>query len=188
MKKVLEPLGSLICALIAATSLKMLWSGVLTPQHIANKSFTAWCEQKESLPTETKKTIDVLLEKAETTDCQEADFKLSNLTILDLSNSEISDLQPLTGLKNLEGIMLNENKIIDLKPLEELGNLQLLDLSNNQISDLKPLTTLSHLELLLLNSNKISDIQPLAKITNLYGVTFSDIAVPYRVQCIVHPE
>src|SRR4028118_2163513 len=52
-------------------------------------TFAHWCRKKGSLSPEAKHTVEVLLQKAETTDCDAADRKLSTLTELDLYRREI---------------------------------------------------------------------------------------------------
>ena len=83
-------------------------------------SFAAWCQQKDAVSAQTRKTIDLLLECAGTEDYQLADAKLNSLTELDLSSSQISDLEPLAGLTNLTSLNLNWNPIGDVKPLAGL--------------------------------------------------------------------
>ena len=76
------------------------------PQHaeavpINNQSFEQWCLQKKSLPTETKKTVEVLLKKAGTQNCKLADSRLKSSTILIMAFDQTSDLKPLASLTNL---------------------------------------------------------------------------------------
>ena len=59
------------------------------------KSFSQWCNQKDTLPEETKHTVEVLLEKAGTSNCVNAERKLNELNTLDLGGNQISDLSPL---------------------------------------------------------------------------------------------
>jgi internalin A len=87
------------------------------------KSFAQWCEQKNSAPMATRKTIDVLLKEVRTTDCELADSKLRKRTFLYLRGTKISDLKPLAGLSNLTTLVLFDNQISDLKPLAGLSNL-----------------------------------------------------------------
>jgi internalin A len=79
-------------------------------QDIKAKSFEQWCQEKRSLPVVTIKTIDVLLKKAMTNDCQIADSKLRDLAVLDLSNNQISDLQPLATLNQLTELIIVKNQ------------------------------------------------------------------------------
>lgn len=61
------------------------------------------------------------------------------LTNLDASKRNISDLSGIDQCHNLEVLHLEGNKIEDLSPLTKLDSLQLLNLSDNQISDIQPL-------------------------------------------------
>ncbi|MEG3841752.1 leucine-rich repeat domain-containing protein [Microcoleus sp. herbarium14] len=77
----------------------------------ANKTFADWCREKDALNPETKHTVEVLLEKAGTTDCVEADRELSSLTQLYLSGNGIGDIKPLASLTNLIRLDLGGNPI-----------------------------------------------------------------------------
>ena len=103
------------------------------------KTFIEYCQQKSTLPQETKDTVEVLLEKAGTQDCQQANRTLSSLTELRLLTKQISDLKPLSGFTNLTNLDLWGNKISDVKPLANLTDLTSLNIGGNQISDVKPL-------------------------------------------------
>jgi internalin A len=155
----------------------------------SGRIFADWCREKASLSPEAKYTVEVLLKKAETTECDVANQKLSslaalyiaynqisdvkplesltNLTRLHLSGNQISDIKPLASLTNLETLFLDHNQINDIKPLQSLTNLTVLTLQNNQIRDIKPLASLTNLTVLTLSQNQISDIKPLASLTNL---------------------
>src|SRR4028118_2364465 len=133
----------------------------------SRRTFADWCRQKASLSPEAKHTVEVLLQKAGTTECDVANQTLSSLTELVLQNNQISDIKPLQSLTNLTVLVLENNKISDIKPLESLTNLTLLFLNNNQISDIKPLESLTNLTVLYLNNNLLGDIKPLESLTNL---------------------
>jgi len=49
------------------------------------KRFADWCLNKANLPSQTRHTVAVLLQKAGTQDCDRADKQLSTLTVLDLT-------------------------------------------------------------------------------------------------------
>lgn len=99
------------------------------------KSFTQWCEQKLSLPKETRHTVEVLLKEAATQNCEDANQKLSKSNVLDLGKSQISDIKPLSGLTNLTKLNLTSNKISDIKSLSSLTNLNELKLWENPIKN-----------------------------------------------------
>src|SRR4028119_898604 len=90
----------------------------------SRRTFADWCRQKDSLSPEAKLTVEVLLEKAETTECDEANQILSSFTELGLyNNNQISDIQPLQSLTNLTYLSLINNQISDIKPLASLTKL-----------------------------------------------------------------
>jgi internalin A len=131
------------------------------------RTFADWCYEKASLSPETKHTVEVLLEKAGTTECEAADRQLSSLTELTLSCNQIKDIKPLASLTNLTRLYLNYNQISDIQPLASLTNLTELHLVDNQIGDIKPLASLTNLTELYLDNNKIKDIKSLASLTKL---------------------
>jgi internalin A len=105
-----------------------------SPQQPKPKSFEAWCRQRKSVPTSTRHTIDILLEKAGTKDCKLADRQLKTLTTLNLFDNQIGDVKPLAGLTNLTHLSLDRNQIGDVKPLAGLTNLTNLRLWENPIA------------------------------------------------------
>ena len=77
----------------------------------ANKTFGDWCREKASLSPEAQHTIEVLLQQAETTNCAEANERLSTIEELQLDENKISDLKPLQSLTKLTLLSLMDNKI-----------------------------------------------------------------------------
>ncbi|MEG4043350.1 leucine-rich repeat domain-containing protein [Microcoleus sp. Pol17_C1] len=133
----------------------------------SKRTFADWCRQKADLSPEAKHTVEVLLKRAETTDCAAANQKLLMLPALDLTNNKISDIKPLESLTNLRMLNLNKNQISDIKPLESLTKLHYLCLDNNQIRDIQPLQSLNNLMQLKLYNNQISDLKPLRSLDQL---------------------
>jgi internalin A len=99
-------------------------------------TFADWCLHFDSLPEAARHTVEMLLWRATTSDCYEADRILSNLTDLYLSNNRITDISPLSALANLTQLSLNNNQIADISRLFSLANLTQLYLGDNQIADL----------------------------------------------------
>jgi internalin A len=88
------------------------------------KTFAQWCQQRDSLHENTKHTIDVMIARAGTKDCQQAEHYFNKLNRHQSGTDEISDLRPIASLNNLTQLDLAVNpKIIDLKPLASLNNL-----------------------------------------------------------------
>ena len=98
------------------------------------RTFADWCRQKADLSPEAKRTVEVLLQKAETTECDAANQKLSSLTELNLDDNQISDIKPLESLTNLIVLVLDNNQISDIKPPESLTKLTGVYLSGNPIA------------------------------------------------------
>ena len=63
-----------------------------------------------------------------------ADY-FQEVTRLFLDNTEVSDLTPLAGMRNLEVLHLDGTQVSDLAPLAKLTSLQRLSLSNTQIRE-----------------------------------------------------
>ncbi|WP_445171616.1 leucine-rich repeat domain-containing protein [Microcoleus sp.] len=155
------------CAILVLSGNGLSAKAAETGSGNSRRTFADWCRQKADLSPEAKRTVEVLLQKAETTECDAADQELSSLITLDLDNNRISDIKPLESLTNLTSLWLFDNQISDIKPLESLTNLTHLSLANNRISDIKPLESLTNLTLLGLGGNQIRDIKPLESLTNL---------------------
>ena len=91
----------------------------------------------------------------------------TNLARLSLNTNKISDLTPLSGLTKLESLSLNSNEISNLTPLAGLTNLTKLRLNENNIQTLVPLRGLTKLVELHLETNDIKIVTPLKDLTNL---------------------
>ncbi|MCX6579992.1 MAG: leucine-rich repeat domain-containing protein [Candidatus Aminicenantes bacterium] len=90
-------------------------------------------------------------------DIKKLDLKeLENIAVLVLPDNGITDLTPMQELKNIQALDLRDNQITDLTPLKELKNVQVLSLSKNQITDLTPLLELTSLKCLYIQSNPIT--------------------------------
>ena len=97
-----------------------------------------------------------------------------NLTWLSLGGNEIRNLRPLAGLNQLETLYIWVNPISDISPLVDLTQLRHLDLGGCEISDIMPLATLTQLRGLNLRYNLIEDITPLKNLTELTELRLND--------------
>jgi Leucine-rich repeat (LRR) protein len=143
------------------------------------KSFAQWCQEKDTLPVATVRTIDILLKQAKTQNCKSADSILGKLTELNIREGKISDLRPIAGFKNLTSLNLDDNQIVDLAPLSNLTKLTTLSLSINKIVNVSPLANLSNLKNLSLLGNQISDVKSLAKLKKLTWLQLSENPISY---------
>ena len=75
---------------------------------------------------------------------------LTNLRVLDLSNTNIVDLEPITGLTNLQTLSLTATTVRDLTPVATLTKLRSLEFMFTEVADVEPLKGLFELQRLLL--------------------------------------
>ena len=123
------------------------------------------------------------------------------LTQLDISENLIEELEPISNLRYLEWLSIEDNlltseslrslsNITSLKVLSlamnninslfaipHLSNLRVLDLSSNNISNLALISGFSMLEGLNLSHNEIEDLTPLVDLTNLRWLFLTDNAI-----------
>ena len=94
--------------------------------------------------------------------------KLTQLNGLVLVGNGIRDITALAGLVNLDRLALLENPIADLSALANLTQLKELSVrATGRITDITPLANLTNLITLNLHGNQIVDISPLAGLTQL---------------------
>jgi len=79
------------------------------------------------------------------------------VTKLDLSNTDVADLQPLKGLTSLKRLDLSNTQVADLQPLKGLTSVQWLYLRNTHVADLQPLKGLTSLQVLDLSNTQVAD-------------------------------
>lgn len=105
------------------------------------------------------------------------------ITSLDASSKEISDLTGIKYLTELTGLRLDRNKITDatsLTELTELPKLTALSLVHNTLTTTSSLAEITQLTQLSVNYNRLTDIESLSNLTNLtnlslYGNSISSI-------------
>ena len=101
------------------------------------------------------------------TDTEFPTYYLEDMDEIELSESEINDLDGVEYCIHTMILDLSFNQITDISPLENLEMLQELNLSNNQISYIDALTNLQQLQSVDLSNNSIDDISPLFEIGTL---------------------
>jgi Leucine-rich repeat (LRR) protein len=77
--------------------------------------------------------------------------------IFDLSDNYIVDLAPMENLRLVEELNLGNNRIGIIDALGNLLNLKILDLCDNNITDIEPIFDLPLLEYVNLRGNKINN-------------------------------
>lgn len=94
-------------------------------------------------------------------------YYLEDMDEIELSESEIDDLDGVEYCIHTVSLDLSFNRIYDLSPLASLGSLQELNLSNNQIEYIDDISNLQQLKSIDLSNNSIVDILPLMEIETL---------------------
>jgi hypothetical protein len=106
---------------------------------------------------------------------------LTQLTELWLDDNKLTDVRDLENLAKLESLLLSDNKLTELpKGLEKLTQLKDLYINNNKLKVVKDLENLTQLTWLELSSNQLTDLKGLEKLTkleflNLYNNQLTDL-------------
>lgn len=92
---------------------------------------------------------------------------LKKLKLLYLSDNKITEIKGIDELSSLQELSFYGCKITEIKNLDRLTNLTSLDLGGNQITEIKGLETLTSLKNLELGNNQIREITGLETLTRL---------------------
>lgn len=99
---------------------------------------------------------------------------LSSLRILDLSYSDVSDINALSRVSGLTELNLSHTNVRDITPLSGLTALTHLDLYKTDVYDITPLSGLTALTYLDLSENlRLTDINALSDLTALRHLNLS---------------
>jgi hypothetical protein len=102
---------------------------------------------------------------------------VTQIANLVLNANRISDIRPLKNLTQLTRLELYNNKISDISALSNLGNLTKLYLGRNIIKDISPLKYLKNLAVLDIHQNDVKDITPLGDLTGLKELDIRGMAI-----------
>lgn len=103
---------------------------------------------------------------------------LRNLTVLDLSDADLVNIDFINSLTSLQILGLSGNRIRNGSAIASLRDLEFLDVSENELSDISFVSELANLEVLYVEGNKgISDITPLSTLEKLEALSISNTAV-----------
>ena len=94
---------------------------------------------------------------------------MENLTGLVLSGSNLTDIEPVSGLKQLRSLDISSSRFSDLSPLAGLKQLRRLNISRSQVSDLAPLAGLPSLEALRFTDTPVNSLLPLLDMPALWA-------------------
>ncbi len=93
--------------------------------------------------------------------------ELHSFQSLNLSGTQILDLEPIAGCDQLKELDLSGTNIFDLSSLPPLASLERLRLSSTEVSDLTPVARLTNLNSLHLDGTPLSDLAPIGRLTSL---------------------
>ena len=106
---------------------------------------------------------------------------LKNLMWLDLRASKIRDISPLLGLSKLEYLDLGDNGIGRIPSMAGMVSLKKLELGHNQLLDAGFVTGMNNLRLLNLSFNRIQNIKGVETLRNLNALIVSENPQLYDV-------
>lgn len=113
-----------------------------------------------------------------------ADIKyLTNLTRVELSGNNLTDISVLRSIPSLEEIDATDNWISDISFMSELPNLKIVVMNNNPISDISVFRNFSTLEKIWLCDTYVTDISYIAKNKGLTEVGFNNCQI-YSVEAL----
>jgi hypothetical protein len=116
-------------------------------------------DTRKKFPTYYFEDMDEIeLSESDIADLDGAEYCIHTL-VLDLSGNLITDLSPLAGLQQLEELNLADNRLSYIDALSNLSRLKSLDLSGNSIDDISPLFELGSLEYVNLSGNRVPQSQ-----------------------------
>jgi len=93
-----------------------------------------------------------------------------SLRNININDSQITDVTPISKLSNLTGLWLNHSLIADISKLRDLKNLYSLSMEYNQISDISAISNMKKLNYLRLRGNRIDKIPSLTGLVALKNV------------------
>jgi Leucine-rich repeat (LRR) protein len=102
---------------------------------------------------------------------------LKALKLLNLDDTAARDLSPLSSSVSLRRLSLNNSSVGDLWPLAELGSLKGLFLNSTLLRDLSPLAGLVSLEGLFFDFTQVSDLSPVSRLVALKRLSFDNTLV-----------
>ncbi len=93
------------------------------------------------------------------------------------NHKNLSELGPISQLRQLENISLANVPVTDLSPLRNLNRLATVNLSGSLVADLSPFTYATNLRELNLSQTRVTDIEPLMHLRQLEKVMLNQCAV-----------
>ncbi|MBU1369962.1 MAG: hypothetical protein KJ578_06425 [Bacteroidetes bacterium] len=99
--------------------------------------------------------------------------QMTELRLIDFSNTPVQDLSPLRNLNKLEAIYFSGTQISDLSPLQYSVNIRELYAFDTPIKDLEVVQYFRQLEKLYCFNTIVSDLSPLANLKSMNALRLS---------------
>jgi Leucine-rich repeat (LRR) protein len=103
--------------------------------------------------------------------------QLSNLRVLNLSNTAITDLSPVRNLTELQELNLSGTKVSDISALRYSDKLVKFNINNTSVADIAVIEKMSKLEQLEVEKTAIADFTPLGNLTELQLLNVRDTKI-----------
>src|SRR5437667_11739292 len=133
------------------TGMLLVWSLSSAPSVSAESSSDAPVFKDKNLEKAVRKFV---FEKRDN-DKPIIEADVANLSTIQGSGMDITDLSGLEKCLNLASLDVPKNKIKDLTPLKGLNKLQFLNLAENQVEEIAPLAEVKALHYLELSNNRV---------------------------------
>lgn len=99
---------------------------------------------------------------------------LKELKYLNISNTQVQELEPLRYSMNLQTLVARNSSLKNIEALRYFEKLKSLDLSQTPVSDIQSLGKLNALERLNLSNTSIASFEPLQTLTSLTYIDLSN--------------
>lgn len=97
---------------------------------------------------------------------------MSELTVLDASDNQITDISALAGCETINELTLSNNPIEDLEPLRgKLENLRIFECNEANLRDISVLEDSYEMHTFFVDNNKIENLDALSEKNNLYNLS-----------------
>jgi hypothetical protein len=101
----------------------------------------------------------------------------NRLEEIQISNTPISDIGPLSFLPSLKRINIPNNPVFDISSLSRMETLEELNIENTSVDDLEPLSGLKNLKLLNIAGTKVKSLKQIQNLEKLEVLILNNTAV-----------
>lgn len=103
--------------------------------------------------------------------------QLTNLKLLNLSETNVADLTPIRNLTELVELNLSRTKVFDLTPLNYASKLERLNINHTEIRSIAVLEKMTALQNLEMEFTHVIDFEPISALTNLRNLHLEGTAM-----------